>query len=173
MTKLAMNAHKRQMKAKSINALKRRATLNGYSIKGMVECPVCKEEMEQAAQSVGYTDTTPAWAKATCAFKFYKKDEPLTIACPCGYRHKINTTYKPIIKIKCKGKICEGKATLGKREINDNGGFCYKCRPFKEASIPTNTNTKVCNRKGCNNQVPVGRTAVCYTCQPAAKEVVM
>lgn len=45
-----------------------------------------------------------------------------------------------------------------------------KCGNYDPIAAAMRDKIKICNRVNCNNPVPGGRTAVCYTCQPPPKE---
>ena len=61
----------------------------------------------------------------------------------------------------CNTYIREGKA----------GCIRTKCNKF-HGSTPPAISIKECNRNNCHNLVPAGRKAVCYDCQPPAREPV-
>lgn len=102
------------------------------------------------------------------------------VACPCGWRKFIgsdtkksnntSTSVKPTKKpIKFK-PVC---ATEGCRAVlksaDENGGFCYKCRPVTTMSNPNppaKPTTNPCKGKGCSNQLPPDRKSFCYSCRP-------
>ena len=144
----------------------------GYKFTSNVLCPACEEEMQLAIQTVGYTGDLPQWANPNCAAKFYRKNKPHVIACGCGYRGTMTLKIKNF----CPGVAggddvsCHGKAVVGERDIKHNGGYCTKCRPYDPIAVEMNKKIKICNRVNCNNPVPAGRTAVCFSCQPPPKE---
>ncbi len=159
---------KRQKRWMTRDALvKKYTSAFGYKVIRRAECPICKEELEEAAQSQGYTGVKPPWGNAYCAINFYKKGKPRVIACPCGYRHKINYAFTE--RTKCKGKGCH--AVVGEREIEDNEGLCYKCKPYDPINVEMRKVIGVCSRKGCQNKVPNGRKKVCYQCIPPRKDI--
>lgn len=102
------------------------------------------------------------------------------VACPCGWRKFIGSDAKksnkgsasvksPKKQIKVK-PVC---ATEGCRAVlksaDENGGFCYKCRPVTAMSNPNppaRPVTNACKTKGCNYLLPPDRKSFCYVCRP-------
>ena len=76
---------------------------------------------------------------------------PATYAADCSYEQRASG---------CSFYVQEGRA----------GCIRTKCKSYTGVIAPP---VKTCNRKGCNNPVPHGRKAVCYTCLPKPQSVVM
>ena len=74
-----------------------------------VECPECLKRFSE------YTDT-PMPLSYTTAVVFEKEGKPTVIACPCGYREKVDIV--PLCP--CGNPLPEGRKM-----------FCYDCRPLK------------------------------------------
>jgi len=169
----AMNNNLRLQAEMTNKQLKQVAYKAGYKCTGTWKCEACEEEMIAAAQSVGYVDIEPRWGNANCALKFQKTGSAKA-ACGCGWRKDITINFAKVAKVYCPGiegkASCHGKARIGEREINRNGGFCTKCRPYDPTTNAMPDKVKTCNRKDCTNPVPSGRKAVCYSCQPPTKE---
>jgi len=91
-------------------------------------------------------------------------------ACPCGWRKFVGKDNKTAPK---KGKIVFKPvcATDGCNAVlkdkDENGGFCYKCRPANKgnAGAPVEMPSK-CVGKSCSNPLPPDRKAYCYACRP-------
>jgi len=162
MTKTAMNNTLRiKVAVKDNKALIEGFKKFGYRpYFGSFTCEACEDELLTAAQAVGYTGDTPPWANAKIALRF-KKNGHTIAACKCGWRKDV--TSKSIKK-----PVCTECGTV----INADGK-CYNpnCTSAHTAPIAS----KVCNRVNCNNPVPSGRTAVCYSCLPpsASSQVTM
>jgi len=139
---------------------------------GVWRCGACADEMIKASHSVGYSN---------CALKFKKGNQTIS-ACRCGWRKNISTKWTPNKAFHC---VSCGSSLKGELD------YCYnkKCAPIHTPTAhpepdnqgptqPTPTQgvpvapVKICNRVDCNNPVPPGRKAVCYECQPPAKEAV-
>lgn len=115
--------------------IRKAAKENGYRFYNKSTCPSCKH-------------------KYAIALVFGKKDHDRVLACPCGFRMIIKSTYTS--KPRCATSDCN--AVIGKKEIETNNGYCWKCRPPKT--------TTICS---CGNPLPKGRTKWCYSCRPATK----
>jgi len=171
MTKSAINT-KRVNDFVEYSQIRLSAKAAGYRFVRNVECPACKEEMEWAMKAITFTGPKPAWANPYCAAMFSKKGKPSTVACSCGYRAVMKMKFTPIKK-----RICATEGCNVVLNPSDPNTVCYRCRqtegiatayPPKHNSDPQ-SQVKVCNRKNCNNPVPEGRSAVCYSCLPTAK----
>ena len=162
MTKSAMNNNMRTASVMTNTDIRLNARKRGYAFVKKVVCPACKEEMELAIQSVGYTGTVPAWVNVYCAGMFSKHGKPSVIACSCGYR---GTEHKTVNKVEKRQCMTEGCNVILSKD--DKFNTCYRCRTA--VAKPVSPPIKTCNRNGCNNPVPEGRKAVCYDCLPPTK----
>jgi len=138
--------------------IKKVAQQHGYKYTGYStwKCDACNEEMLKILKAAGFTNTVPSWVNVYHALKFRKKDS-IIVACQCGWRKDITP----------KKRYCSTKGCNVVLNNNDKHTICFKCRKDKAtSSAPT---TKICNRIGCNNPVPVDRVAVCYDCIPKTK----
>lgn len=170
--------------------IKKTAYKNGYTLKGHWTCDACKEEAGIAMFAIGYSEANfPTWVDVICALKYQKKGSTVA-ACACGWRKDITIKFK-------EKRQCTTEGCTVVMNHNDPNSICFLCREaqgvapayetnppkhaVKTSSAPTQpTSTqgqgvgpvKICNRVNCNNPVPQGRTAVCYSCQPPPTEPV-
>ena len=109
------------------------AKAKGYIVKAtFVECPGCKAEIEAYMKANGL-EKRPIFMRATTGVRFTKKGCQDIIACPDGHRHIM----KPIVFKECPTCKTEGcKVKIGQNQIDNNDGYCYKCRPVKESQQP-------------------------------------
>ena len=130
MTRTAMSNELRTKPAVKTN----KQLVNGFKKFGFkvqwvpYPCEACHEEMTAAAQSVGYTGTTPPWGNAKTALKF-KKGNKTIIACKCGWRKSF--TVKPKAVRKCANEWCN--VVLNP---NDPNTICFRCRNAKQSTPP-------------------------------------
>jgi hypothetical protein len=159
------------------------AKAKGYTVKATyVECKGCKETIEAYMRAHGL-DTVPIYMNAKTAIKFTKKGHPDIIACPDGHRTVVpKRAYKESSKCKNYGldlgdRVCH--SCIGQKEIEENGGYCYKCRPIDRSAQPAVKKERspnmgyapevsMCKTKGCNNPLPKDRKSYCYECRPKA-----
>lgn len=110
------------------------------------------------ARSLGYRVMI---SKTTCpdcggeAIQFNKPNKPYLIACLAGHRNILpKREYKgsPV----CRTEGCRVK--VGKKQIEENDGYCWKCRPPKGQT--TNKPAPKAQPKESNTKEPAQQTAV-------------
>ncbi len=152
--------------------IKNAATAKGYKFSKNMICDACDLDVLEAFPN----GEVPVWVNTATAMKFYKKGKPYLVACPCGYRKIIVNKF--VEKPTCAGCGSVISANANGKCFNPTCPNTSYVAPHQRHAQPANTQgepavpVKICNRVNCNNPVPPGRTAVCHSCQPAAKEPV-
>lgn len=154
------------------NNIKVNAKQLGYTFVRKTLCPDCAAQITQVEEE--HNCVLP-WANPVCALMFSKKGKPTIIACACGYRGKVEPKAKKE-KVYCKSNDCN--SILSKKEIEENDGYCWKCKPAQKTSQPAPEKkanmgkapkaARICKTKGCGNELPEDRKSYCYTCRPKA-----
>jgi hypothetical protein len=156
MSKSATNNKDRLMPRMTNTELRMEAKKAGFYYKSRCRCEPCSDELERAAQSEGYTGTTPVWANPICALKFYKKGITKA-ACECGWRKTLKTKapFIPKKTIECKVRGCNHILTK-----TDTDGLCVLCRKEIAGGGNPATYARYCTLKpkpsGCTVYVQEG-----------------
>jgi hypothetical protein len=130
------------------------------------------DQIITAAKKAGYIRKTGGNCPvcgANC-HKFNKKGLPhYYYACVNGHRFT-KDKWEPTDVTYC--KECK-RARVYKTEIEENGGYCWHCRPKKdnpqppaEKNVGHAPEVKKCK---CGNPLPADRKQRCYSCQPQGK----
>lgn len=135
----------------TLNAeIKENASKLGYTYVRKTFCPNCAAAIEELEREKGCYFH---WANPTCALMFSKKGHPTVIACACGYRSKKKVFKESPV---CKADGCNVK--IGKKQLEENDGYCWKCRPPKGQT--TNKPAPKAQPKESNTKGPAQQTAV-------------
>jgi hypothetical protein len=120
--------------------------------------------------------------RGTMKIKFTPIEKPKCKVRGCS--HILNKTDTDGLCVPCRKEIAGGgnpatysqHCTLKPSGCTDyiQGGNAdcvrVKCKHYDPISAVMESKIKLCNRVDCTNPVPVGRTAVCFSCQPPPKE---